>query len=271
MERGQKYAVGVGLSDVLSMCDLRLPETPSPPLHASLAIARKSSTHFTMKLFLSTFLINLLWLTAEPAIAGTPLFVSCDWALDTPPFHRLQAFYSTHPDEPKPDECLSLNSAEFLVTVSGAGRMGQGLYYFDADTDAYEFPDGHYRAGTRVDREFDGPENRRFAILKTSNLHSGSWDRGFEVLWVGPRGNGCSFNLQELLWANEDPETGMCGSRIESGTAADVTDLRMEHEGTAATSIVFAIISQDCPDGPKRSIERRFVWSSGGFREDREK
>lgn len=213
------------------------------------------------------FLALLLTLTAGTVSAGEPFFQSCDPALDTPPFKRLHEFYSAHPKEPLPDSCFRLNSREFLVTVTATGRVGQGLYYFNADTGNYTFPDGAYRANIGVKREFEGPRKKRFVILETSNLHGGNWDTGYELLFLKPRGEGYSFQIQKLLFVAQDPEDGMCGSRITEGTASEVESLRVEREGTTATSLVFVISSQACPNGEKRNYERRFVWSMGAFRE----
>lgn len=211
----------------------------------------------------------LLALMVRTASAGEPFFLPCDQAIDTPPFKQLREFYAGHPEEPRPDACFRLNNREFLVTVSDTGRVGQGLYYFNADTSTYEFPDGSYRANIEVIREVEGPNKKRFVILKTSNLHAGNWDIGYELLFLKPKENGRSFEIQELLLANQDPEIGMCGSRITKGTATDVKDVRVEHEGTVDTTLVFVVNSQVCPKGKQRSYKRQFVWSSGRFREGR--
>lgn len=211
----------------------------------------------------------LLVLMVGTASAGEPFFRPCDQALDTEPFKQLREFYAGHPEEPRPDACFRLNNREFLVTVSDTGRVGQGLYYFNADTSTYGFPDGSYRANIEVMREIEGPNKKRFVILKTSNLHAGNWDIGYELLFLKPKEHGRSFEIQELLLANQDPEAGMCGSRITKGTATDVKGIRVEHEGTVDTSLVFVVNSQVCPNGKQRSYERRFVWSSGRFREGR--
>lgn len=208
-------------------------------------------------------------LAAGTVSASDPYFRSCDQALETPPFKRLQEFYMAYPEQPSPDACFRLNKSEFLVTVTNTGRVGQGLYHFNADTGSYEFADGAYRESIQVKREFEGYKNKRFVILHTSNLHAGNWVTGYEILSLQPRVDNRSFRIQQLLFAMQDPVEGMCGSSLKEGTATNVKDFRVEKEGTAAATLVFDINSQVCPDGAKRSYERRFVWQSGEFREAR--
>lgn len=217
--------------------------------------------------FLSLLSNILLTMMVGTAGANEAFFQSCDPVLGTPPFKRLSEFYAGHPENPKPDACFRLNNREFLVTVTDTGRVGQGLYYFNADNGTYDFPDGSYRANIEVMREFVGPNRKRFVILTSSNLHAGAWGIGYELLFLKPKKMGRSFETQELIFANQDPLNGMCGESITEGTAAEVKDVRIEHEGTAETSVVFVVDSQVCPQGKERSYERRFVWSSGRFRE----
>ena len=219
---------------------------------------------FSYFAWLSTILLMSMLGTAR---ASEPFFLSCDPALDTPPFKRLRDFYAGHPDQPKPEACFRLNNREFLVTVTNTGRVGQGLYYFNADTGTYDFPDGSYRANIQVMREFVGPNKKRFVILTSSNLNEGIWDIGYELLFLKPTENGRSFEIQELLFANQDPENGMCGTHIKKGTATDVKDVLVEHEGTTEASLVFVVDSKVCPKGKRHNHKRRFIWSSGRFRE----
>lgn len=218
---------------------------------------------------LRPFQIILLYSIMSVANAGEPFFHRCDRALGTLPFQPLREFYLTHKEEARPESCFRLNKKEFLVTVMDTGRLSQGLYYLNTNTGSYEFPDGTYRAGISVDREFEGPNKKRFAILRTSDLHLGNWSVMYELIYLIPQTKGYPFQIQDLLYVNEDPVSGMCGDTIKKGNTTSVKHLRVEKEGTPATALVFLINNQACPNGKEESYERRFTWSKGMFRETR--
>jgi hypothetical protein len=160
-----------------------------------------------------------------------------------------------------------LNDSEFLVTVTNAGRVAQGVYFYDAKTGSYDFPDGAYRANIEVKTEFLGPKGKRFVLLSTSNLHAGNWDSGFEILFLIPRRNGRSFVLQQLLFANEDPESGLCGRRITEGSASSILGYEVLDEGTEKTRLIFNVEEQNCVTGDKQIYKRVFQPSTRGFAE----
>ncbi|MFG6485607.1 hypothetical protein ACG04R_02925 [Roseateles sp. BYS78W] len=149
------------------------------------------------------FAIALL-ATARAAHA-TAFFEPCESALKTPAFNALQVFYAGKPELPKPDACFRLNNREFLVVVADTAPIAQGLYFFDARTGSYDFPDGAQRRGISVAMEFDDRSGKHFALLKTSALGGGEWFTGYQVLLL-QRGKGTgSFALQKVIEVQPTP------------------------------------------------------------------
>lgn len=220
-----------------------------------------------MKGSICTLTVSALLLSS--AAQADSWFQKCESALATPPFRKLNEFYLSNPDVLKPQLCFRLNDREFLVSQTNVGRVLQGLYYFNATDGSYEFPDGSYRAGFSVPLEFDGPNKKHFALIRTDNLHHGTWDATYEVLYLIPKENGRAFKLEPLFYVNEDPASGMCGDSMKEGVAANIDSVVVEHGGSPRATLLFNITEQDCPNGEMRSVQRRFLWKSNGFVEQR--
>ncbi|WP_457417702.1 hypothetical protein [Roseateles sp. P5_E7] len=199
------------------------------------------------------------------AAHAVTFFEPCEAALKTPPFKALQAFYAGKPELPNPDACFRLNNREFLVTVTDTAPIAQGLYFFDAGTSSYDFPDGAQRRAIKVKMEFDEQRSgKHFALLETSSLSGGEWFTGYQVLFLQPGKGTGSFALQRVLEVQADPESGMCGTHVRKGSAAEVKSVRPESDGQPLT-LVFHLAEQRCPAGPTRQVEKRFVWDGQRF------
>jgi hypothetical protein len=213
-----------------------------------------------MRLGIATALLLL----AGGALAGEPQFLVCEQALYTPQFIRLVAFYGRHPELPKPNECFRLNDREFLVTVTADARVAQGLYYFDSATQTYDLADGAYRPEVSIAREFD-IARKHFVLVESSNLNAGQWNTIYEVLFLRPKGAGRPFEIQRLLELQQDPEEGMCGSRLLEGTAAKVESIDVSVRCTEANMIAFELKTQSCPGGAIETRRPTFEWNGSSF------
>ena len=140
-------------------------------------------------------------LAAAGTAHATAFFEPCESALKTPAFNALQVFYAGQPELPKPDACFRLNNREFLVVVTDTAPIAQGLYFFDARTGSYDFPDGARRRGISVAMEFDDRSGKHFALLKTSALGGGEWFTGYQVLLLLRRHCGCCSSWSRKLLA----------------------------------------------------------------------
>jgi hypothetical protein len=193
-------------------------------------------------------------------------FRECDAALESPSFERLKTFYARNKNEPRPDNCFRLNRNEFLVTVTDAPRISQGLYYYDASADSFDLVDNQSRPNIKIRREFIGGGQKRYVLIKSSNLHNGSWSYSYEVLFLTSGKRRQSFVLMELLSGNEDPESGFCGSRLPQ-TATRIADFHVSEEGGANVRIEFAVEEEDCKTRTKRKYVRVFQPRESGFTE----
>ncbi|OQR33132.1 hypothetical protein BWR15_16925 [Pseudomonas sp. T] len=220
-----------------------------------------------MKGFIRAVVVSMLLLSST-ANSGS-WFQPCETALTTPPFRKLNDFYLSHSDERQPTLCFRLNDREFLVTLIDTGRVLQGLYYFNASNGTYAFADRYRRENLSVPLEFDGPNKKHFALLRTDSLHGGDWDAIYEVLYLKPKKEGKAFELEELFYVKQDPGVGMCGERVLNGVAANIDSVNVENEGTSKTTLEFKLTEQSCPDGDTRSVQRRFAWQSNHFVEQK--
>lgn len=208
-------------------------------------------------------LATLALLSTGSAQAST-FFEPCESALKTPAFAALQAFYAGKPELPKPDACFRLNNHEFLVTVTDTAPIAQGLYFFDARTGSYDFPDGAQRRGLSVKMEFDERSGKHFALLETSSLGNGEWFTGYHVLFLKPGKGTGSFALQKVIEVQADPEVGLCGTHVSKGSAAKVKCVRPDSDGPSL-ALVFQLGEQRCPAGATHQVEKRFVWNGQRF------
>lgn len=226
---------------------------------------------------MSTLAVSLRWqavlgvvaVLASPfgdAYAAEPFFRDCKSAFATRSFERLKEFYAKSKDNPRPSNCFKLNRNEFLVTVKDTGRIGQGLYYYDATTNSYGLVDGRHRPNIEIKLEFLGAGSKRYVLLGSSNLHQGAWRYGYEILYLTAGKKRQSFTLTELLVAQEDPESGFCGSRL-SQVATSITGFHILGEGSPSVRIEFAVEEENCGTLKRRRYTRVFQPHNGVFSE----
>ncbi len=97
---------------------------------------------YRLRSFFIMILFGALLVYGKDATASNNFFMECDKVLEKKEFLSLKAYYDKHPDEPHPDMCFRLNNNEFLITVTGTGRVFQGLYYFNSKEEKLERPGG---------------------------------------------------------------------------------------------------------------------------------
>jgi hypothetical protein len=209
-----------------------------------------------------------VWLSS--ALVGSAhaqnFFEPCDAALKTAPYKSLREYLQAHEAELVPDMCFRLSNSEFLLTVTDAPRISQGLYHYDAKANKFDLSDGRSRPNVRVKREFEGKAKKRFVLLSWSNLHQGDWSSGYEILNLIPKKEDRSFVVYGLLGVSEDPQSGFCGSNsVARGKTDAVKAVRVLHEGTENVQIVFEITEQDCSTKKFRVAKRVFSLNDGIF------
>jgi hypothetical protein len=212
-------------------------------------------------------------------VAASNFFIECDKALDKKEFLPLKIYYDKHPDEPHPDMCFRLNNNEFLVTITSTGRVFQGLYYFNSKEEKFERHEG-VGPGIEVKEEFLGKNNKRYALLKWSNLSHGNWDYGFDILNLIPKREGKPYIVYNLLAVNEDPVSGLCGEwgstdksgkterhqSVKEGKKESIEGCKILYQGTENVQIVFTITEQDCKTLKKRTYPKIFRLVDGVFK-----
>lgn len=211
-------------------------------------------------------LVTTLALALSPsaACAAESFFRNCETAIESHGFARLKRHYATNKDEPRPDMCFKLNRDEFLVTIEDTGRIGQGLYYYDARENSYGLVDGQYCPNIGIEKEFWGPGKKRYVLIKCSNLHDGDWHHGYSILYLVPDKQRRSFVLKELVFAREDPESGLCGRR-PSQSATSIEHFRVIGEGSRSVRLEFAVEEEDCVTHGRRKHLRAFQLRDGKF------
>jgi hypothetical protein len=216
---------------------------------------------------------TFLCLVTRATLASESFFRDCASALESPDFQRLKTFYSSRTDEPRPDSCFRLNNNEFLVTVTNAGRVSQGLYYYYANDNTYGLVDRHYWPEIEVKREFVGPNQKRFVLISTSNLHHGNWEYGYQILYLVPGKKIQSFVVKELIAAKENPVDGFCGRHGSDGieltdTATSIKGFQIVGEGSDDIRLEFTVEEEDCNTRKHRSYMRVFHPQAGDFIEE---
>jgi hypothetical protein len=206
----------------------------------------------------------------EITYASESYFRNCASVLESPDFQRLKSFYDFRPDEPRPDVCFRLNNSEFLVTVTNTGRVGgQGLYYYDAKNNSYELVGERYWPQIGVKREFVGPNQKRYVLIRTSNSHRGNWEYGYQILYLVPGKKIQSFVVKDLLYAKENPVSGFCGhggDGIElTSTATSIKGFQVLEEGSENVRLEFTVEEEDCNTGKHRNFMRVFRPQTGDF------
>ncbi|TAN71772.1 MAG: hypothetical protein EPN17_00440 [Methylobacter sp.] len=211
-------------------------------------------------------LLSFAAICLAPSItyATEPLFRDCSSALATKNFQRLQAYYTKSKENTTPSYCFKLNRDEFLVTVEDTGQIGQGLYYYDASNDSYGLVDGKYCPNIAIKQEFIGAHQKRYALIECSNLQHGNWDYGYLVLYLAPGKKRQSFIFKELLFVNEDPESGFCGSRIHD-TATSIKGFHISGEGGNNVRVEVNVEEENCKTSIHKKYARFFQPRDGDF------
>lgn len=233
---------------------------------------------YTLRSFFITILFTALLIYGKDAAASN-FFIECDKALEKKEFQALKKYYEKHPDEHSPDMCFRLNNNEFLVTVTGTGWLLQGLYYFNSKDEKLEREGGC--PNIEIEEEFLGKNNKRYVLLKCSNLSHGYWNHGFDILNLIPKREGKSFVIYSLLYVNEN-DSGLCGvwtstdksgrkeihHEIKEGKEESIRDYKILARGTENVHIVFTITEQDCKTLKTRTYEKIFRLVDGVFKSD---
>ncbi len=235
------------------------------------------------------YLFLLFFGFSNPLFANN-YFQDCNAVLEKPEFYKLNKFlnsdfskdsYDTVKEITPPNKCFRLNNNYFLFTVTDTGRVGQGLYFYNAKTDEYGLDNNQYKPSIEVVQEFLGARGKRFVLLKWSDLMHGNWDTGYTILNLAPLKNGKPYIHYPLLYANEDPEIGMCGGKnsstwdsdipaplyISKGIATSFRSYKVFNDGTNAVNIIFNINEEDCKTLKQRSYKKTFGLDNGRFLE----
>lgn len=219
---------------------------------------------YILRLQIFLGLVAILCFAPNITYATEQFFRDCGSALETQEFQRLKAYYTKNKEEAGPSYCFKLNRDEFLVTVEDSGRIGQGLYYYDASNESYRLVDGKYCPNIEIKQEFIGAHQKRYVLIKCSNLHHGNWDYGYFVLYLAPGKKRQSFVFKELLWGNEDPESGICGSRIPD-TAKAINVFHISGDGGENVRVEFTVVEEDCKTSSQKEYVRIFQPRDGDF------
>lgn len=238
----------------------------------------------SQKVRISLLLMSFLFVMAFSShVTAGDFFIDCGEALSQKGFLKLKEYYDANPDKPKPDMCFRLNNYEFLVTVTGTGRVAQGLYYYDAKENKMELYEGAYMADIEVKKEFLGKNKKRYVLISWSNLAHGNWDYGYDILNLISKAGKKPFVLYNLLSVNEDPEAGLCGEwsskdksgkaekhqKIKEGITSRIKGYKILNEGTEKVKIVFTITEQDCKTLKRTTYEKVFSLVGDQFKAEK--
>lgn len=226
---------------------------------------------------LQVFLLILLFSSVGFA---DNFFIPWDQALKKSEYTSLKKYYETHPDDQigiPPDQCFRLNNNEYLVIVTATGRMGQGLYYLNLKNGTFELHKHRAIPGIEIVQEFIATNQKRYVLLKWSNLHHGDLSNGYDILNLVPKKMG-TYELYNLFWVSEDPEVGLCGEwsstdetgqvkhflKIKEGKTQSIEgyEIKNTEEGT---KIIFFIKEQDCKTLNTRSFKKTYTLSEKKF------
>jgi len=220
---------------------------------------------------LTRLILALLYIISDITYASEPYFRRCDSVLESLDFKPLKLFYDSRPNQARPDDCFRLNKSEFLVTVTNAGRIDQGLYFYDANDNSYELVGGHYWPEISIKREFIGGNQKRFVLISTSNLSRGNWEYGYRILYLVPGKKIESFAVKDLLFAKENPVSGFCGHDSDgvelNDIATSINGFDIVDEGSEKVRVQFNVEEEDCKTGIHRKYNRVFMPQGGGFTE----
>jgi len=208
-------------------------------------------------------LCSISLIDAEKVYAES-FFMDCEAAF------KLKDFFDKHLDKPRPDQSFRLNNSEFLVIITDTGSVGQGLYFVNVKNNKMEIDDGYALMG--VKKEFFGKNQKRYVLLATANLGSGSYSNGYSILNLIPRHNVKPYILYLLFDVSEDPIAGLCGEKrdrfIKDHIKAEAVDsYKILNEDTENVTLVFYIIEENCETLKKRTYAKRFKLVDGIFKQ----
>lgn len=231
-------------------------------------LANPKYRHIRVSALATLVLLCLGIVTNTQLLAAEAYFNDCADALQKPAFAELSNLYkSKGKDFPVPDMCFRLNNNEFLVTVTNTGRIGQGLYYFNAKTGFYDFSDGKYSQGIQIKDEFIGPNGKRFVLLGWHFLHEGIYVNSFGVLNLVPRNKGKSFVQYTLIEASEDPVNGLCGESIKAGVTTSIRQYKVANANSEKIRLTFSVLEEDCASRKTQEKQKVFTLVNSRFTE----
>jgi len=211
-------------------------------------------------------LLAILLLSSQTCFALEPYFVSCEDALSSRPFQKLQNFYDSHPDEGEPDECFRLNNNEFLVTVNQTSRQAQGLYFFNAKIKSYgPAVENWAEPGIHVVTEFKGPHEKRFVLFESRDQNTWYSGVSYYLLYLTPYKSGKPYVFSTVLsaeayWSKE----GEACEQSADKPATDIDSYKVEQPGTDDTHLVFNVKEWNCTSNNKSYLRRVFKITSDG-------
>jgi hypothetical protein len=209
-----------------------------------------------------------LVLVAGGARGSEPFFPLCTQVLDKPAYAQIAGYRAAHADMPHPNRCFRLDDREFLLSFKAAGDAWEGLYYFDARKQKLERPDGYQREEVEVVQEFDGPNGKHLAIISSTFRQGMSQEITYEAVYLKPRAEGRTFELQRLLSTQGVADADPCSARMRDGEATAVTSVIVEGAGTQDATLVFNLKSRQCPNGEVKNVARRFRWNGRAFADE---
>lgn len=212
------------------------------------------------------FTICLLFATST--FASSNFFTPCKDAFKMKQFKPLKEAFKDH----VPESCFRLNDKEFLATVVDVARTAQGLFYFNV-TDGKivsSCGDSCFQAGIRVEREFTGPNAKRFVLLKSSDLSRGLGFEQYEILNLVPKkGSQRPFIKYELVSAHSSTwgdSMERCTEDFGIDEDVDIKSYSIKDEGTAKLKLIFRIEGQNCKTKAKLAYDKTFTLIDGVFK-----
>jgi hypothetical protein len=200
---------------------------------------------------ISKFLLGLTYIILffPNTVRSQTYFVDCDTAFKQKEFSPLAEYFKKQPyTEHSPDQCFKLNNREFLVTVTDAARIAQGLYFCDINKASCSLHNHISTPAIKIERDFTGENGKRFVLISWSNLHSGNLNYGYDVLYLVPRTNKYPFIIEHIISVNESPTNGLCSyeTDVVPPAAESIESYKVKNEGTKQMTLEFKIANQNC-------------------------
>ena len=198
--------------------------------------------------------------------ASAAFFQDCSIAFETRQFENLNTFYKDRLELSKPDQCFSLNKNEFLITITDAGYLDQGLYYYDAKANSYDLVNGMALPNIAIVKEFLDTNKKRYVLISTGRAHRGHLTLAYQVLYLVPRRNNRSFVVKDLLFSDEKPGGGLCeGDGADIPITTSISAYQIFNNTKPNMRIEFAVTEEDCDTRKRRSYKRVFQPSGLDF------